>query len=256
MKYFIPTLVFTIATFSATIIRKDDFHQNQFIIWNIGQGQWATLVEQRFCQHYDMGGEKPPSFDQLISLCGQKKNVLYLSHWDWDHMSFIGRAQKILPALCLQIPPRGTPQGKGRLQKHKRRILKELPLCQQNEQIPMTIYNGNDRLSANANTYSRVLISKNILIPGDSTKQQEKIWLHNPHLASVKGLVLGHHGSHTSTGERLLQRLPHLQWAVASARQKKYGHPHKEVIQLLKRYRVPLLRTEDWGNLRFIIEQN
>jgi competence protein ComEC len=74
------------------------------------------------------------------------------------------------------------------------------------------------------------------------------------HLSGLSGsriLVLGHHGSRTSTSSLLLDHLPRLTAAVSSARFRKYGHPHARVRRDLAKRHIPLLRTEEWGNLHF-----
>ena len=32
----------------------------KLILWDVGQGQWATLISSDYCHHFDMGGEKAP----------------------------------------------------------------------------------------------------------------------------------------------------------------------------------------------------
>jgi competence protein ComEC len=39
--------------------------------------------------------------------------------------------------------------------------------------------------------------------------------------------------------------------AIASARWKRYHHPHAEIEALLKQRHIPMIRTEDWGNIWF-----
>ncbi|MBK7961611.1 MAG: hypothetical protein IPK04_10715 [Bdellovibrionales bacterium] len=80
----------------------------------------------------------------------------------------------------------------------------------------------------------------------------EKIWaanLTNLETKQIKVLILGHHGSKTSTSEALLQRLPRLKFAIATARESRYGHPHFVVLNRLRQHRIPILRTEDWGHI-------
>lgn len=93
--------------------------------------------------------------------------------------------------------------------------------------------------------------SYQVLFPGDSPIQREKQWIDEIR-KPVRGIVLGHHGSKTSTSKALLDHLPDVKWAVASARKKKYGHPHEKVVLALKKRRIPLLKTEDWGHLHFM----
>jgi competence protein ComEC len=196
-----------------------------------------------------MGGERSP-LPRLRRLCSGKTNIISLSHWDLDHVGFALRAKKILAKACIETPPL------GRASPRKRKILTMYPPCAATSASPvkeLTHFSSAD-LQQNTNDLSHVfLVAKNLLIPGDSTAKQEKIWIEGAgaDLRRAKFLLLGHHGSRTSTSEELLGRLRHLKTAVASARYAKYGHPHLEVVRRLQKYHVPLLKTEDWGNLWF-----
>src|SRR4051812_4322121 len=75
------------------------------IVWNVGQGQFVTLNLLEACLHFDMGGEEFPR--AVASVCRHKKNYFYLSHWDWDHIGFVQRAQRLLPDSCLAKGPTG-----------------------------------------------------------------------------------------------------------------------------------------------------
>jgi competence protein ComEC len=88
------------------------------------------------------------------------------------------------------------------------------------------------------------------MVTGDAPTVEENIFVHEAKgLRDVRWLVLGHHGSRTSTSDNLLRSLPSLRLTIASARHAKYGHPHSEVLQRLRFYRVPVLSTEDWGSI-------
>ncbi len=244
-----PLVLTLMVLLSATPLREDTILKSFWIVWNVGQGQWSSLVTKNTCDHFDMGGEKNP-LKLVKKLCENKINRIYLSHWDWDHLSFALKAKFILKNTCLRLPPLGVSSSR------KMQILKTYSACSANqmEDFPLkelTRFTAAD-LSRKTNDLSHVLlVSENFLIPGDSTAQQEKIWSHNENMQKAKFLLLGHHGSRTSTSEELLLQLPHLKTAIASARFAKYGHPHLEVVQRLKRHHVVLLKTEDWGNLWF-----
>ena len=101
-----------------------------------------------------------------------------------------------------------------------------------------------------ANDLSWVQFDSGFLLPGDSTKSAEKIWSNDfKNISETKVLVLGHHGSRTSTSAALLNKLPHLQMTIASARKARYGHPNTEVLQRLRIKKTPVLKTEDWGSI-------
>lgn len=103
-----------------------------------------------------------------------------------------------------------------------------------------------------ANAASRVFMIENrVLLPGDSIASEEKKWGLFVRKHPITLLVLGHHGSRTSTSEALLKNLPHLKQAIASARREVYGHPHKTVLKRLKKNGVAVIATEDWGSLHW-----
>lgn len=227
----------------------------QFVIWNVGQGQWTTLIEDSACIHFDMGGEKNV-ISNVASICQTKTNIIHLSHWDWDHLSFAINYFKKLPNSCLWQLPLGKTSEK------RQKTFEKINMCSQllREKFKknnfINIFTPSAKLK-NTNDRSLILTasSSHILIPGDSPKKEEFVWAkQNNQLKNIYGLVLGHHGSRTSTSNFLLHQLPHLKWAVASSRKEKYGHPHIEVINRLKENKIPLLRTEDWGNIHFLIK--
>lgn len=230
------------------------FHLNfalasEFVVWNVGQGQWVSEIHKNFCLHFDMGGEKSPE-PSVHQACALKRNFIHLSHWDLDHISYVKSFARHHPLSCLLPISAEAPS------RWKARLLSNLKICSPSEieslkgQMQWIYHPAHAR---NSNDSSEVMYSKlfQVLIPGDSPKTQEKIWA-DLAPGRTQGLILGHHGSRTSTSVQLLENLSHLKWAVATARKARYGHPHKEVVELLKKEKVPLLKTEDWGHLHFI----
>jgi competence protein ComEC len=211
----------------------------ELIVWNVGQGQWVTIVTQDACWHFDMGGEKA-NWRRIMAICRKRENRVSLSHWDMDHISFVSRARTALPRICRLNTPLGPAKNK------KRRMVERLPECTE----PVPFHFWEDAAMSTTNGLSRVVQWKGVVMPGDSSRREEKIWIYRlAGLGESKILVLGHHGSHTSTSRALLERLPKLRMAIASARYSRYGHPHRRVIQDLEDFKIPLLRTEEWGTI-------
>ncbi len=226
----------------------------ELIVWNIGQGQWVSLSTQTECLHFDMGGEHA-DWKKMQIECGKKLNYAYFSHWDVDHLSFALKASKRLENFCVAAKPRGPcPSEK------KRRDFLSLPDCHLKNsfdleeifQIPL----GAQHLTSN--DYSRVFEYQHwAIIQGDSPKREEKIWKRSVTSSSeIKVIVLGHHGSRTSTSSGLLERLPNLKMAIASSRTARYGHPHEEVLKRLKEFGVACLQTEFWGNIHIELPES
>jgi len=90
------------------------------------------------------------------------------------------------------------------------------------------------------------------LLTGDSPKSIEK------YLVSVVGkslesdvLKVGHHGSKTSSNESFIG-IASPQYAVISAGEdNRYGHPHEEVLDILKQFEVEILSTYERGTVIF-----
>lgn len=209
---------------------------NMFIIRNIGQGQWISHITTSECHHYDFGGEKTfyrKVSPTVINHCSNKINRLYLSHFDYDHYSFYDLIIKKLNHVCWAYKAKNA------------HFNIHVPYCHALDHSSLLYYNFSHK---NKNSSSAVFLKNNILVPGDSPLSEEKKWL-SLIKKPVSILILGHHGSKTSTSDQLLDRLVDLKMAIVSSRHKKYGHPHRNIIHKLKKYTVPLLKTEDWGSI-------
>lgn len=226
---------------SPTLISLEEFGTPHFVVWNVGQGQWTTLIEGSNCYHFDIGGEFFP-FSKIEKTCRAKKNQLYLSHFDWDHLNGL---KKVIhwENFCLMDAP------SQKSDKQKNQLVQKISKC--TESIPpfiQKIFNGQSNHKSNAQ--SQVFTASSILLSGDSLEEQEKTWS-NRLKEPIHGFILGHHGSQSSNSDLLIQKIRHASWAVASSRWKRYHHPHPVIRERLKKFKIPLLLTEDWGNLIF-----
>lgn len=221
---------------------------NIWVVWNVGQGQWVSHILSDECFHYDMGGEFG-SFKnikkKLLHLCGTKINKLNLSHWDYDHFANIPSLSQTLPKICWQNKPEF-----GKTKKAVQKILNlNIPDC---HQLDANLKIWKPLTAQNTNESSMIFYTDRVLITGDSPIKNEKIWAYElSPILSTRVLILGHHGSRTSTGDILLSKLNNLNYSIASARYLKYKHPHQDTLSRLSKYQIPVLKTEDWGNIWF-----
>ena len=64
-------------------------------------------------------------------------------------------------------------------------------------------------------------------------------------------LKVAHHGSKTSSSNKFLEKvLPDL--AIISVGDNKYGHPHKEVLEMFSNYGIKFLRTDKEGDIKIV----
>lgn len=237
-------LFFTLLFFPIPLISDET---EWLAVWNVGQGQWVTYKTNSKCLHIDMGGEKIPN-SKLLSQCSKKENYLYITHYDWDHINLINKIQFIFSKICLNT------MKINKITKRKEFLLKKIKPCLKSFQEIHEIFFKYDRkIPINSNDQSRVFTLQNkFLVPGDSTKKMEKIWIKRiSPFNHLSHLVLGHHGSQTSTSKALVTKLQNLKQAIVSARFQRYGHPHKSVTDRLKKNGISLIKTEDWGHLVF-----
>jgi competence protein ComEC len=221
--------------------------QDIFIVWNVGQGQGCTLRTAGFCDHFDLGGDRN-IIPRIVQVCRGRANRLHLSHWDWDHMNQISALKKAVP-VCLWNRPVQDPKPE------KAKVLADLSLCPGPAPY-QKVFSGWEGPGITSNEGSEVVLTQGsfgVLIPGDAPVSTEWTWAEDPILRETQVLILGHHGSRTSTSEFLLEKLPRLKVAIASARQHKYGHPHPEILSRLQKRKTPVLKTEDWGTIIFLL---
>lgn len=69
-------------------------------------------------------------------------------------------------------------------------------------------------------------------------------------------IVLGHHGSSTSTGERWFQAVDPAIAVYQAGEDNHYGHPHKEIIHLFKNHPAELMGTDDFGTIQINVREN
>lgn len=94
--------------------------------------------------------------------------------------------------------------------------------------------------------------NESFLLTGDSPIKIEQ------HLVSKDGrslksnvLKLGHHGSRTSSSESYLGFVSPEYAVISAGCDNSYGHPHKEVLALLEKLKIPKLSTCESGTIIF-----
>ena len=62
---------------------------------------------------------------------------------------------------------------------------------------------------------------------------------------------MGHHGSNSSTCEEWITYLNPKEAIVSCGKNNKYGHPNKEVVDVLNKYRITIRRTDLEGTIKY-----
>ncbi|MDQ0268301.1 MBL fold metallo-hydrolase [Cytobacillus purgationiresistens] len=92
------------------------------------------------------------------------------------------------------------------------------------------------------------------IFTGDAAKKNERAMIEAGFNLEADILHLGHHGSSTSTSEEFLNAVnPDI--AIYSAGMgNSYGHPHKEVVELIQRNKIHLYGTDIDGTIKIITD--
>lgn len=103
------------------------------------------------------------------------------------------------------------------------------------------------------NDYSPILKveygNNSFLFTGDAEKTEENYVLGKGYNLKADVLKLGHHGSSTSTSERFLKAVDPSIGIISCGIDNTYGHPHKETLKKLTKYKVKVYRTDKDGDI-------
>lgn len=94
------------------------------------------------------------------------------------------------------------------------------------------------------------------IFTGDGSKESELQMLRSGYDVQGDILHLGHHGSNTSTDESFLKAVNPKVAIYSAGKNNPYGHPSKEVVQLINQYNIPLYGTDVYGNILVTTDGN
>jgi competence protein ComEC len=93
---------------------------------------------------------------------------------------------------------------------------------------------------------------EDFLLTGDAGIKTENILMSlSLELIDVEVLKAGHHGSRTSTSLMFAEAVTPEYAIISAGRDNTYGHPHKEVLNILSRVDSQVLSTAESGTIKF-----
>ncbi len=249
---------------------------NYVSFFNVGQGELSLIKSEENMVVIDIGSMKNTLAYNSISGYFKMKNIkcvdaVILSHLHSDHINGLEnfvkeyRVKKIIYAK----PFNDTSQYIDFLRIVEENNLEIVEVKAGDKfafgdiQVEILLPDSKEILSKEdkegLNTNSLVckinVKDKDILYMGDATYDTEKILLEKYNkndkvFNDIEVLKVGHHGSKTSTSKEYIERIEP-KYAVISAKEKYYGHPHKDVIEILKENNVQIYMTEKVGYIKF-----
>ncbi len=120
-----------------------------------------------------------------------------------------------------------------------------------------TVWPDSDVENENVNDDGVVILLKygqfKALFTADVENEVSDILSENKELENINYLKVNHHGSKNGLSQRLLETTSPEVAVISSGKNNSYGHPHSEVIKMLKVKGVNLLRTDQLGDVDYYI---
>lgn len=235
---------------------------------NVGQGD-SVLIEAPNGNQilYDAG---PPSGAVMRELSGvlpfwdRSIDVAVLSHPDMDHIGGFPEVFKHYDVGAVLTS--GARSDNGVYDKTEQLIVDEGAthiIARKGMSIELgsgvfadVLYPDVDTTNMETNSASIVLRVRYgttaFLLSGDlPQKQEDNIAREYGDALKSQVLKLGHHGSRTSTSPYWLSAVSPEVVVISVGKENRYGHPHKEVTELLLKMKIPFLETFQAGDITF-----
>lgn len=231
---------------------------------DVGQGASTLLFSGGRAVLVDCGGNSGDdpgdlAADYLQSLGTSRLDALVLTHYHTDHAGGVPQllARLEVPHLLL---PDVTPEDPLR---REILALAEANGCEVNflsddsrfsfGNVELTVFAPLGDGGANEEGLSLLCRAGEFqaLITGDMNSIVERRLVKHKHLPDINLLLVGHHGSKSSTSEELLLAVTPEQ-AVISSGYNSYGHPAPEALERLGAAGCDIYLTRDMGNVTFI----
>ncbi len=234
-----------------------------FTAVDVGQGQSVILTCGDATAVIDCGGKgkNVNAGDKVAGLLlgsgRQTVNVLFLTHFDDDHVNGVTRLMSRVTVKKLVIPDSSYDKTKREeILSLAQKLGTEVYITRNDT----TIEEGKLKIKAYTTfsqdepslIYLGCIGDFEALVSGDAGISEEQEFLAAHDLPDAELFVAGHHGSKTSSSEELLNALK-AEYAVVSCGYNNYGHPTKEALGRVTSADMEIFRTDQLGDITFKI---
>ena len=227
-------------------------------VLDVGEGQCILLQADDRYYLVDCGGDsESEAADKaaaaLLSQGVRELDGVILTHYDIDHAGGVYELLCRVPAQKLYLP---NLEDEGdicsELEATSAQICWVEPeMVMEIDNGLITLYAGKEGASDNESSLCVLFQPENcdILIMSDRSAAGEKVLLEQTQLPDLEVLVVGHHGSKTSTSLELLHTTRPELAVISVSGQNNYNHPAQQVLARLARYGCRVVRTDQSGDI-------
>ncbi len=228
-------------------------------VLDVGQGQCILLQNEDHHYMIDCGGDYDAGVADLAAQTLLSKGIteldgLILTHYDTDHAGAAAYLLSRIPAKQLYLPDitDGSPIREYLTQSYNSRIQwvdSDENLALDEGQVMLIA--GNREKSKNESGLCILCRMENcdILITGDRNTAGENALLEQMQLPDLEVLVVGHHGSASSTGFSFLAATTPDVAVISVGADNRYKHPAQETLDRLTLFGCQVLRTDLNGTI-------
>lgn len=230
-------------------------------VLDVGQGQSILLQCDGKNYLVDCGGDDDESAadtaaQMLLSQGITSLDGLILTHYDTDHAGGVEPLLTRIEADTLYLPD--IPDDTGTKDTFEAQYTDRISWIRTNtvlegDSMTLSLFAADNAESENESSLCILFQTENcdILITGERNIAGEKALMESVLLPELELLVVGHHGSRSSTGLELLSATTPLAAVISVGENNSYGHPADEVLRRLQLFGCSIWRTDLDGTVIF-----
>ena len=227
-------------------------------VLDVGEGQCVLLQTQGKNYMVDCGGDFADDAADLAAQTLFSQGIrtldgLIVTHYDADHSGGVTKLMSRVRVKQVYLPPTEEIDPVAvQIEAAASQVYKIEP--EQILHIPegnITIFSGKEEASDNETSLCVLFQPENcdILIMADRSVAGERALMKQTQLPELEVLIVGHHGSKTSTGVELLSATTPQIAVISAGEDNRYDHPSPLVLERLERYGCLVLRTDQQGDI-------
>ena len=235
---------------------------------DVGQGQCVSVTSGEHAVVIDCGSTSYAEYDAgdcaaaYLKSCGYEKiDAVVFTHLHTDHANGYERLSNLMEIGKVIIPSNvdNSDDLLWEILKNAHRHGTEVEFVSENKlelfgDIRLLLLSTDEKGSANERCMPLIasIDAYDVIITGDAPSEREKDLAMNAELSGIEALVVGHHGSKTSSCEEFLGAVSG-ETAIISVGKNNYGLPSEDVLERLAAFGYTVDRTDENGNVEIRI---